>query len=138
MVAEYFPKHHKRAGDFTDFCMKIKHHIKTHTIRYNYDLWERRISEVEKGKAYISVRIWDDKPYRSPQLEIFRFDNTHGVGIEAVDFPLNAVVNDCVDVPLKIIAYNDGLTTNDFKSWFNKPTKSRMAIIHFTNFRYDY
>lgn len=43
-----------------------------------------RITEVQQGKAVLSVRQWSGKPYRSPQIEITRLTVKHGVDIQKV------------------------------------------------------
>lgn len=102
-LSQVFPTWHKRAGEPTKFraaflsgqtCSKCKKRnpamctgecfsgLKIHTIRANYPLWLKRITEVQQGKAVLSVRQWSGKPYRSPQIEITRLTVKHGVGIQ--------------------------------------------------------
>lgn len=141
MVSEFFPKTHKRAGEPTGFPLAIKHYDKIHTIRGNYQLWAKRFQEINKGNAYLSVRIWTGKPYQTKQVEIFRYDNTHKIGIEKLSCnPLGWVINDTLLEELKteVLAKNDGLTEPDFKEWFKGSfvVDNSKAIIHFTDFRY--
>lgn len=113
---------------------------KRHTIRANYPLWAKRIAEVERGEACLSIRQWIDKPYRSKQVEIARLTKDDGVGIQELIF-------DDIDefycltpngyIPRADIARNDGLSLEDWRSWFKGYDLSQpMAIIHFTKFRY--
>lgn len=104
-LSQVFPTWHKRAGEPTKFraaflsgqtcskCKKRNHAmctsecfsgLKIHTIRANYPLWLKRITEVQQGKAVLSVRQWSGKPYRSPQIEITRLTVKHGVDIQKV------------------------------------------------------
>ena len=85
-VSEKFPATHPRRGELTGFPEAIKQGVKIHTIRANYPLWEKRIKEVEEGRARLSVRIWTGKPYNSPQKEIFVFTRANGVGVEKLTF----------------------------------------------------
>lgn len=142
MVSQFFPAVHAKAGQQTGFPLAIKHCEKIHTIRGSYQLWEKRIQNIIEGKAILSVRIWSDKPYRSTQQEIFKFDHTHKIGIEKLNYSeLAWVIN---DAPLKAIktetlAKNDCLSLPDFIDWFKgefNVTKTK-AIIHFTDFRYS-
>jgi hypothetical protein len=135
-VSELFPKGHIREGEETGFVKKISAFDKIHTIRGNCDLWHKRAEKINAGKARLSVRIWSGKPYRSKQREVFEFDK---VGIEKIQLTeLGWLVND-IDRHLTtgLISKNDGLSEEDFKSWFkDKSFIKPMAVIHFTDFRY--
>ena len=141
-LSRYFPKTHKRAGEQTHFVEMVENvthpllrcacGAKKHTIRQNFELWQKRISEIQKGNAILSIRYWSGKPYNSKQVEICQLNRFSGIGIEEVIFP-------CVENYSKIIeiAKNDGLSIEDFEEWFKKYDFSKsLAIIHFTAFRY--
>lgn len=139
IVSEFFPKNHLKAGYPTGFPESIINGKKIHTIRGNYDLWEKRFKKVHEGKAYISLRKWTGKPYKSTQVEIKKFYNTDGIGVEKIfrtpnfeDITFDAGTS----LFWHIIAKNDGLSFNDFREWFKNSDESPMAIIHFTGFRY--
>lgn len=148
MVSKDFPKGHFKEGSPTYFGLSIKYYDKIHTIRANYDLWAKRFEKIDKGLAQLSIRNWDGKPYKSKQLEIFRFDKTHGIGLEKLEWirsekhegiedkQSNVFIPNISD--MKSLAKNDGLSCSDFKSWFDGKIQSEkpMAIIHFTSFRY--
>jgi hypothetical protein len=137
-VSQKFPATHKKAGQPTGFPLAIKNCDKIHTIRSNYDLWEKRFEKINDGKAILSVRIWKDKPYKSKQLEIFKYDKTHNIGLEKLEDPANfaiAWVNG-IKNDWETLAKNDGLSFEDFCDWFNVKQTNPMAIIHFTDFRY--
>jgi len=139
-VSKYFPAKHPKAGGVTKFFDKIYFHEKIHTIRANYDLWKKRIDEVNKGNAIISVRQWTGKPYNSKQEEKFQLTKDK-VGIQKLRLnPLGWFIDNIdSDVTTKEIAKNDGLNYEDFKDWFKKYDLSKpMAIIHFTDFRYNH
>lgn len=171
-VSRYFPKTHKRAGEETNFVEKIIHAViqkgilralnaksvtglndcKIHTIRSNYELWAKRIKEIQEGNAILSIRYWSDKPYNSKQVEICQLDKNSGIGIQTVYFdtvrlcerketPLTAVVYEPFKYKfnphLSDLAKNDGLSVEDFQDWFKRPSLlGNFAIIHFTSFRY--
>lgn len=148
-VSEKFPKTHKRAGEQTNFVEKIDSincdlpfppfDPKIHTIRANYELWKKRFEQIENGKALLSVRVWEGKPYNSKQREVFKFDKTNGIGIQKLELDdyLYSCLIDGKRNSFNDIPKNDGLSHDDFENWFvgydfTKP----MAIIHFTDFRY--
>jgi hypothetical protein len=178
-VSRNFPKTHSKAGKSTFFISQIRHstcnHLavsgskigmccqncdyefecaitkKIHTIRSNAKLWEKRISEIQKGNAILSIRYWSDKPYSSKQVEICQLDKNSGIGTQFLYFdsvtlcegketPLYATVYEPFKYKfspnLKDLASNDGLSVEDFKEWFKKPLLGDFLIIHFTSFRY--
>lgn len=59
---------------------------KLHTIRSNYKLWSKRIAEVEQGKAILSLRYWEGKPYNSKQVEFCQLDSNSGIGFQKLIF----------------------------------------------------
>lgn len=149
IISTKFPITHDRSGETTGFEDKILNKEKIHTIRASYKHWEKRIKEVREGKAILSVRYWTGKPYGSKQAKVIDFDSESGIGVQKIGFnsgdPLQPVMLD--DRYFKhinpfMVAENDGLDVNDFKSWFKKYSlleyhqPKPMAIIHFTSFRY--
>lgn len=159
MVSRTFPATHPRKGEQTFFTEKINESLipvselpilgkKLHTIRANYELWEKRIIAVQEGKAVLSIRYWSGSPYNfkkdgSKQIELTRLDKDSGVGIQKIekgiffDFAIE-LKNLIIELPDKQIAINDGLSLDDFKAWFRGYDLSKpMAIIHFTKFRYQ-
>lgn len=138
-VSQYFPKYHKKKGQPTGFPVAIKNRHKIHTIRSNYDLWKKRFEKINAGKAVLSVRVWSGKPFRSKQIEIFKYDKTHNIGIEKLEDPtifLFAPIEG-KNIDWDLVAKNDGLSFEDFCEWFKVRSKNPMAIIHFTDFRYS-
>lgn len=136
ILSKYFLKGHPKEGDHTEFHRKFVEGNKIHTIRSNYDLWKCRIEEINKGIAYLSIRIWDGKPYRSQQREIAKL---YKAGIQKLQFKdLSRKANvDGKMIDLPLLSKNDGLEFNDFFYWFKSYNlKEPMAIIHFTPFRY--
>lgn len=112
---------------------------KRHTIRANYPLWAKRIAEVERGEACLSIRQWTGKPYRSKQVEIGRLTKDDGVGIQKA--ALTNDLSECIigrrHYNYVSIAQNDGLHPADWLDWFKGYDLTQpMAIIHFTKFRY--
>lgn len=160
ILSKIFPKTHRRAGELTNFraafqsgqtCSKCKKSnftmctsecffgLKIHTIRANYPLWQKRITEIQQGKAVLSVRQWTGKPYRSPQEEIATLTSENGLGVQElkmIDLFRPTMINGN-RVELPDLAAHDGLSFNDWYDWFKSyDLKQSMAIIHFTKFRY--
>ena len=108
---------------------------KIHTIRANYELWEKRAKEINNGKAILSIRYWSEKPYMSKQVEICRLEK---IGVEKLEDPTNFAFApiEGKKVDWELVAKNDGLSFLDFCEWFKIRSKKPMAIIHFTDFRY--
>lgn len=141
LLSERFLKGHPKAGQPTEFVEKFLSEIKKHTIRNNYPLWEKRINEVLQGKAIISLRVWEDKPYRSKQRIIKDLTVSDGVGIQLLDcdkpFAWEIDEKGLDKSIMSTLANNDGLSYEDFDSWFDiENARGQKAIIHFTNFRY--
>lgn len=144
-ISDKFPDYHPKGGtdERTQFVTQIMQEKKIHTIRQNYQYWEKRIQNVQAGKGVISVRKWIGKPYAkgSTAVEVFLFGKDDGVGIEAVYQRLDLFFLEFgweKQIASTDLAKNDGLSLEDFNGWFpptNEPKK--MAIIHFTNFRYN-
>lgn len=159
-LSKKFMASHPKAGQETHFaqafaagqlCAKSNRELnsdceecfkKIHTLRKNYDLWEKRIKEIQTGKAILSVRQWSGKPYCSKQIELARLTAKDGVGIQKACF-LHPY--DCSSIYVsgkpqagKDIAKNDGLSFSDWVAWFSSSQKKLepLAIIHFTKFRY--
>jgi len=143
MVGKTFPNGHPKAGQPTNFKQQILEGKKIHTIRENYDLWFRRVEKVNFGKAIISLREWEGKPYKSKQVEFMRLERA---GCERFychylnDSHIRSQVN-CGSYKLGLaqMAVNDGFESkSDLLSWFfKKPDSSfKGAIIHFTDLRY--
>lgn len=167
-LSEFFPATHRRAGQPTDFraamitgrtCARCKERNpamcmgecftgfrKRHTIRANYPLWEKRIKDIQEGKAVLSVRQWTGKPYRSKQVEIARLTAEDGVGIQKLELELAdksfGIYHPRIDegkgcASLAQLANNDGLSLDDWKDWFRHYDRTKpLAIIHITKFRY--
>lgn len=165
MVSTTFPTSHKRKGENTFFTPKIeaigcksctagmceicsgrewKDSPKIHTIRANYYFWKKRIEEVQRGEAVLSLRYWNGKPFRSKQVEFMQLTNDDCVGIQKLTlhqefFKTGWIVgqSDFTDQHLSRLAINDGLSLQGLQEWFkNYNFKEPLAIIHFTRFRY--
>jgi hypothetical protein len=140
MIAKTFPKGHRREGERTCFYIKILLGEKLHTIRDNYDYWKRRIEQVKAGIAHLSLREWEGKPYRSNQKLLFSLGKYRGVGVQKIVFD-DYLYSCLIDgrrhgISDSCIPENDGLSWDDFESWFRNVDDKPKALIHFTPFRY--
>lgn len=147
-VSKTFPKMHNRSSEPTCFPEKLLNGSKIHTIRSNYELWKKRIDEVNAGLAILSVRNWSGKPYNSKQEIICELDKNSGLSVQDLYFDCQMLSESFISnetsenktqtyVSNSIISENDGLSLEDFKEWFkNYDLSEPMAIIHFTPFRY--
>lgn len=136
MLSREFPKTHPRAGEPTNFKTKKEEGVKKHTIRGNAELWEHRAEEINAGRAILSVRQWSGKPYEtgSHQIEICRHTK---LGTQRVTLNFRAPWNRFVGVHQKSgdihyptfvdVAQNDGLSPEDFVSWFESEKKGNLS-----------
>lgn len=153
MISRVFPATHSMAGEPTNFALKMLNasfHIshvltKLHTIRGNYDLWAKRMDEIQQGNALLRVRMWEGLPYRSKTKVIKQLSWEDGVGVQrleltdiehSIEQPLIDGVK-CTHIDLYRLAANDGLTFTNWQEWMRMyDTSQPLAIIHFTPFRY--
>ena len=153
MLSRVFPKTHPRAGEDTGFKPKVFASFnnmpcylkKLHTIRANYPLWKERFDEVQRGEAIINLRQWLGEPYRSKTVLIKTLTAADGIGLQRLDFkmpdrgdqPFYVIDDSMFFTTGKVLAQNDGLSLDDWQSWFKDYDWSQpLAIIHFTPFRY--
>jgi len=165
-VSRTFPTTHPKKGKPTYFIEKIQLSLnllieapgdfiidldpKLHTCRANYTLWEKRMTEVQAGRAVIELFYWSGKPYHKDengigQVVFATLDKDSGCGVQELSFYHNGdgtfyleqPVTDTGDIDVLELCKNDGLSLEDFEEWFNGYDLSKpMAIIHFTSFRY--
>ncbi len=168
MLSKVYPVTHPRHGQPTYFKEKFEQaqaitkagkfpcvlphpdfiEPKYHTIRGNYELWEKRFEKIMRGEACLSIRQWEGKPRRSKAIEIARLTREDGIGLQKLEFQgleYDEVFLRCdVDewpISKRVLAKNDGLSYEDWRAWFFNPKTKYdlsmpMAIIHFTDYRY--
>ena len=138
MIAKNFLAYHKRAGQATDFEIKIKEKVKNHTIRPNYEKWKEKIEEVKSGKAELVLKQWEGRPYHSTPNKLSIYDDKDDVDVSKLTKTADGFfVNDTIKVEPEDLAKNDGLSLQDFEDWFKVFPTEPMAILHFNSFRYD-
>lgn len=165
MLSKEFPKEHAKAGQWTYFEFALQLVLKgykqwqadtphgtvlvnvpkIHTIRTNYERWEKRIQAIQEGKAVLSIRQWKGRPYEkgNVQLEIARLGKDSGIGVEelkinkdADGYPVGGTIGNLF-VPGELLARNDGLSFDDWRTWFKDLDMAvSLPIIHFTKYRY--
>lgn len=150
MLSKVFPMDHPKAGKPTDFKTKQKDGSKKHTIRGNVELWEHRAKEVNAGRAVLSLRQWSGKPYEkgSHQIEIARLTEiytqriTMRWSLSPFTLPTVYVQNpgeEAKYLNIGTVAANDGLSLEDFMSWFKIQKYGQPyhgIVIHFTPMLY--
>lgn len=156
-LSRVFPKVHPRHNEPTLFKEHLGNTLrnshdgedkrKLHTIRTNFDRWKHNIDKINNGDFFLSVRQWSAAPYRSKQIEIYQlrkhigyqritliYDNKHD--------SISAYIDGVSFSDIERLAANDGLSLEDFKSWFFPPATRQErnvihgVIIHFTDYRY--
>lgn len=142
-LCRVFPVTHSLARKPTEFEGKLKEHKKIHTIRYNKNgVWDKRYKDIASGKKYLSVREWTGRPYNSEQREFAQYDKIglqHITMTYGVDDAVPQIWIDGKQIPIEIVAKNDGLTVEQFVEWFFGESKSNVfegVVLHFTSFRY--
>lgn len=148
MVAKVYPCYHSRKGQPTNFGSSILFKNKIHTIRSNYPLWEKRIKLVQEGKAVLVLKQWVGRPYHTSQEILITLTKDDIVGIQKLEFiegvlsklnnPIIKKEKGYIKINPLTLSRNDGLEILSFQEWF-KPydLNEPMAIIHFTDFRYE-
>lgn len=153
-----FPTTHPRKKQATYFIEQIcgdfpfelaESNRKIHTIRSNFELWPKRMLEVQAGRAVIELFYWSGKPYHKDengigQVVFATLDKSSGCGVQELSFINNELIRPCMfgngyaaRNKVEELSKNDGLSLEDFKAWFKGYDLSQpMAIIHFTSFRY--
>lgn len=125
MFSRNFPIGHPKQGCPTNFKEKLINGSKIHTIRENLSYWRGVERDLNSGEFLLSCRYWQGKPYHSkhePFLNIFK------IKIE--------ISNYLTPIEIPSVAFNDGLTLEEFHGWFPKGIPEWSAIIHFTEHRY--
>lgn len=160
---KFFPQH-PRKGEETLFREKVISGSKRHTCRNNYEYWKKKTDRLKEVGGVLSVRQWSANPYRSPQ-EVVKEIPAELVGVqklilhrkkeviehyaEGTPEPVAIITSyeytatvEGYNIPVGLLAENDGLTPEDFKAWFapvfdkEKADTLEFAIIHFTKERY--
>lgn len=147
-ISKSFPKPHPRADESTNFKEMIESGKKIHTIRGNFELWKKRIDEVNAGNAVIIGYEWSGLPYRSKHNNLFILDKNSGIGIQQLTMHKATIDSICSQIDIRHpgislakIAEKDGLGYIDFCRWFfPNINKANVlfdgGIIHFTKYRY--
>ena len=130
-LASRFPAGHLKGGQLTGFPEKVIKGTKIHTFREDPGKWEYNMKQINSRNAELSIRRWIGRPYHTPQLEVKRLRK---IGIQQVRMTWDSgkqLLN------VEELAANDGMTLDDFVSWFFKTSDTfEGVVIHFTDFRY--
>lgn len=136
---------HPRVGELTGFEGKLKAGTKIHTIRSDQKgWWDKCYEAINSGRKYLSLREWTGRPYNSEQRTLGEVDK---IGLQSITMTYSSEDElpkawvDGKEVSVKLLAQNDGLSVEDFVSWFfgtplYKGNVFEGKIIHLTDFRY--
>jgi uncharacterized protein YjhX (UPF0386 family) len=148
LTKEYFYQH-RLSGQPTGFAEAVKNGKKIHTCRDNYEYWSAKIEALRQADGKLCIREWSGKPYRDKQntiaevpaetaavqpLYIHMTPSGYMAYVETDDGTKKRV-------GIEQLAANDGFSdAADFIDFFNpllnRESVIKLAIIHFTPFRY--
>ena len=164
LSAKFFPGHFKAGGN-TDFARKVINGTKKHTVRSNYEYWRIKLEQAKETTGrVVSLRQWEDKPYRSRQqvildipasrcnvqrLEIERLmcspleDTAKSIYFDGYYY-FGYIEKGCglKKVSLSEVAKNDGLSPVEFAAFFapvfdrTKLDRLSFAVIQFGDLIY--
>jgi len=106
---------------------------KIHTIRENYDYWKKF-----EGRE-LDLFTWEGKPYRSKHKV---FCTKRLVSVQEAELCEKGsksrwLTHDKRPIHGLVLSSNDGFFLfSDFSDWFDGYKPGKMAILHFTDFRY--
>lgn len=146
-----FPAYHPRAGGNTYFVEQIWNGLNEYglPVPKNSDLpkdfmwsilplsnFNSKVHTIRAGKRWkagdkFSPRVWSGKPYNSKQIIIapdIEIKKVWDIGLRIRGDFKEFYCNDCdlIGTSISEIAKNDGLTTEDLFSWFNKPFEGQI------------
>jgi len=107
---------------------------KIHTIRQNYDFWKRF-----EGRE-VALFTWEGKPYRSKQkvFSVKRLVSVQEIELCEKGSDYRWLTSDKRPIHGLNLSVNDGFFVfGDFVDWFSKYKPGKMAILHFTDFKYE-
>jgi hypothetical protein len=132
-----FPAYHPRKGEPTYFVEKITKwrlscgerpvDINCDFNEEMYYICEPKYHTIRAGHRWkvgdkFSPRVWSGKPYYSPQITIAPDIEIKNIWNFKCDEEGLFYINEkWIDVTSTDIPNNDGLSSDDFLSWFNKP-----------------
>lgn len=140
-LASRFPAGHLKRGQLTGFPEKVIKGTKIHTFREDPGKWAYNMELINSHNAELSIRRWIGRPYHTPQLEVKRLKkNRYPAGANDMGLRCRAAtvfIDGKRILNVEQLAANDGMTLDDFVSWFFKTSNTfEGVIIHFTDFRY--
>lgn len=144
-ISKVFLKTHPKSGQPTDFRTAIEEGRKIHTLRKNYAYWKKVEEKVNSGYGILSLRQWEDQPYKSPRPEFHALTRmrvehiliqTKGFGRGSAAVTVYINWSDCTS-QLDLLARNDGFDNAvDLIHWLGWKGFDG-CIIHFTDFTYQ-
>lgn len=139
MISRNFLQGHPMAGEETFFVEKIwealwiigvkaprlLEGLEIHKNNCIQRCYIPKLHTIRKGHRFkvgdkVILKVWSGKPYRSkkiaisPEIEIKKIYSFEIIGS---DYILNDEILDLAS--LRVLAQNDGLSSDDFENWFN-------------------
>jgi hypothetical protein len=149
--SRFFPKNHPKAGQPTHFVEKFVQSIKEQGYELPYiksfplafleslstDQFIPKHHTIRGGNRWkvgdkFSPRVWSGKPYASPQIIIgpdITIQDCWDITINDTGLFFNSSVDSKIDpfrYSIETIAGHDGLSYDEFKSWFAIPFKGQI------------
>lgn len=141
MIDSHFPSKHPRKGAKTLFEPMVYKGIKIHSFAYNTDeMAAEAVNAVNAGTAFVSLRVWEGKPYHSKTREVKRL---YRLGVQKAEATVSQDGSFSISIDGKVhpapwcIASSEGMCMSDLREWLcpnGKPWSG--CIVHFTNHRY--
>lgn len=139
MLQSHFPSKHQRKGSRTLFEQLVQRGVKIHTFRDNFQELLRQSEVINSGAGYMSLRVWEGKPYHSPQREVKRL---YRIGVQCAqacvqDGSLCLVIDGKPHQAPWAVASSDGMCHSDLQEWLCPDGKLWSGcLVHFTDMRY--
>lgn len=100
--------------------------LETHELNMLRRYYPPKQHTIRKGKRFklgdrVVLKVWSGKPYRTPKIAIsseIKVKQVLPFSLTGTDYILNGKVLDLDS--LRVLAMNDGLTSDDFECWFAK------------------
>ena len=139
MLQSHFHAKHPRKGSRTLFEQLVQRGVKIHTFRDNFQELLRQSHGNNAGTGYMSLRVWEGKPYHSKQREVKRL---YRIGVQdaeaqVTDGSLCLVIDGKNHQAPWCVASSDGMCMGDLQEWLcpdGKPWSG--CLVHFTDMRY--
>ena len=129
-----------RAGVVTRFKEHVLDGTKHHAVLPNFDIWNRRMKEIEAGEAALEIAEYARSPISS--VPFLRLTIEDGIGLQLIKFRSDGMVYEIDGMHSAgfndLVPDNEGLPALYFRNWILHSEKlyEPFEIVHFGKFRY--